>query len=460
MVRPWDVPMLRHAIGERVRERHARVFATVAVVVFGLSAFSRDNPGTTAYLLAGLVLLFGLAWNPWMTRLSRTEAREARRTARRVTPPLTHAGPPTWRDLVPPGPKPRTGDYGMVAPSSHEPVPTTREAMINLVKRGLSPSLVWTPESDGIVPVWRVPFLLEELASRNRLRDTTIPVSLLFTALYLGSFSTEPGGWSTAALMLFAGWAVYLGTGHARGRAADPETLERELNVVAASWHRATIPSRWTTAMLAALVATGVLQLLVLTASVQAGAVSARWLHLGQWWRLFTAPVLHAGFAHWAFNAAVLLVMGRWMEVSAPRAWLPVTFLLAALAGGTASLFFPPHAVSIGSSGGLMGILGFMAVMGHRRVAGFPSSFTPVLLANFALIGVLGLAVHEMVDNAAHAGGLAAGLLIGLIAVPRSGREPEWRGGPWLEGAGMLALGAILASAAAAIFVTARLFLR
>nr|WP_240978580.1 rhomboid family intramembrane serine protease [Longimicrobium terrae] len=181
---------------------------------------------------------------------------------------------------------------------------------------------------------------------------------------------------------------------------------------------------------------------------------------MGEWWRLLTAPVLHGGVVHWAFNVSALDSLGRMMERRAPRAWLPITFLLAALAGGAASALLPPDGVSVGSSGGLMGLFGFLVVMVRRRRADFPEGFSRALLLNIALIGVVGGIAYAYIDNAAHAGGLAVGLLIGLLAVPSAARTPEWTGGAWLEWAGRLALGVILASAAAAIFVTIRIFLR
>jgi hypothetical protein len=59
-----------------------------------------------------------------------------------------------------------------------------------------------------------------------------------------------------------------------------------------------------------------------------------------------------------------------------------------------------------------------------------------------AVLGVLGFA---FIDNAAHAGGLAAGLLAGRALVPAGGDLPE---PAWLRAAGWAALAVVTAVAA------------
>lgn len=180
-----------------------------------------------------------------------------------------------------------------------------------------------------------------------------------------------------------------------------------------------------------------------------AGLMKDRYL-AGEWWRLFTAPLLHAGWIHFLMNGAALLYLGKRLEVFARWPHVMMVFLFAALVGGetTARLVSAP---SVGASGGLMGWLGFLLVFEtlHGRLV--PSSARRRLLAGVILTAAIGLAGYRFIDNAAHAGGLAAGLLYALIVFPKSSssRRPRSTVTDWLGGG--LALIVVAASAAWAV---------
>jgi membrane associated rhomboid family serine protease len=180
--------------------------------------------------------------------------------------------------------------------------------------------------------------------------------------------------------------------------------------------------------------------------------VSREAVAAGEGWRLLTAPMLHGGFLHFWMNYGALESLGRTMETRGVRAYVPLVFLAAALAGGLCSILIPPDAPSVGASGGLMGMFGFLAVMAWRREKHLPQGFLRGLLINIALIGLVGVFAYQFIDNAAHAGGLLAGLLIGLAAVPPG--EADWIETRGLRRAGIVAQAAIYGSAALAIGVT------
>jgi membrane associated rhomboid family serine protease len=207
-----------------------------------------------------------------------------------------------------------------------------------------------------------------------------------------------------------------------------------------------------TRAVSLAIVAVGITQLLLKDTSIQAGAVSREAVAAGEWWRLFTAPMLHGGVLHFWMNYGALEGLGRTMETRGPRRYVPLVFLAAALAGGVFSILLPPESQSVGASGGLMGMFGFLAVMAWRRKKHMPDGFLRGLLINVALIGLVGAIAYRFIDNAAHAGGLIAGLLIGMISVPRE--DAEWVEAPGLRRAAWLAQGAIYVSAALTITLT------
>jgi membrane associated rhomboid family serine protease len=74
----------------------------------------------------------------------------------------------------------------------------------------------------------------------------------------------------------------------------------------------------------------------------------------------------------------------------------------------------------VGASGGLMGLVGFLAVLGYRRKEILPSGFFKSILISICFMGVIGLVGFAVIDNAAHLGGLVAGVVFGLVLIKRA----------------------------------------
>jgi membrane associated rhomboid family serine protease len=153
--------------------------------------------------------------------------------------------------------------------------------------------------------------------------------------------------------------------------------------------------------------------------SLRAAALIKPAYHGGEWWRLFTAPLLHGNLIHFMMNAAALLYLGKRMEVFARWPHVPLVFFFAACVGGEASARFMT-ATSVGASGGLMGWLGFLLVFESLHGNLVPRSSRRRLLAGVLLTALIGLVGYRFIDNAAHAGGLLAGMLYAAIVFPKS----------------------------------------
>lgn len=164
--------------------------------------------------------------------------------------------------------------------------------------------------------------------------------------------------------------------------------------------------------------AVGLVQLLPGESIQAAGLVKQAYLQ-GQWWRLLTAPFLHGHPLHFLMNAAALVYLGRRIEVLARWPHVPLVFLFAACIGGEASARFV-SSTSIGASGGLMGWLGFLLVFESLHTGLVPRSARRRLVAGVLLTGLIGLIGYRFIDNAAHAGGLLAGMLYAFIVFPKS----------------------------------------
>ncbi|HEX8322209.1 rhomboid family intramembrane serine protease [Longimicrobium sp.] len=362
------------------------------------------------------------------------------------------------------GPKPASSEYGFVSLRGDE-VASSRERMVYMTRTSPAPSLVWAPETEAMVPPWQVPWMLDAMRvyKQEELRGE-MRTALLWSGGILVFCTFLHWGMAILALPVLA---VALSNVQIRVSTALSWTAEQFR--AEAEAHRkavarlveyqqfAVVDTRFTMAVAYPILATCALQLLTLNMAGREAALDPQAARSGEWWRLLTAPLLHAHPLHIWMNYSALLGLGRLMEGSAPRGWVPLVFVLTAVAGGLASVALPPDVPSVGASGGLLGMLGFLLVIGYRRRSTLPGSFLKDLLKDVGLIALMGLFAFQMIDNAAHAGGLVTGLAIGIVAVPSTEAATEWTGGRAVELAGhaavvllwvsvALVVGAVLAS--------------
>ena len=128
-------------------------------------------------------------------------------------------------------------------------------------------------------------------------------------------------------------------------------------------------------------------------------------------------------------------ILGRRIEVIAGWPHVLMVFLFSAWIGGECSLRFV-GLPSVGASGGLMGWLGFLMIFESLHGRLVPVKARRRLLAGIILTGLIGLVGFRFIDNAAHLGGLVAGLLYALIVFPKSASAarplPTWS--DWIAG--------------------------
>jgi membrane associated rhomboid family serine protease len=141
-------------------------------------------------------------------------------------------------------------------------------------------------------------------------------------------------------------------------------------------------------------------------------------------WRLLTAPLLHGNALHFVMNAMGLLYLGRRIEALARWPHVILVFFFSAWFGGECSLWrlrqLDVPTSALGASGGLMGMLGFLLVFEtfHRRLV--PRSARRRLVAAMVSTAVIGIVGIQFIDNAAHLGGLIAGMIYAVAVFPKS----------------------------------------
>lgn len=172
-----------------------------------------------------------------------------------------------------------------------------------------------------------------------------------------------------------------------------------------------------------------------------AGFVKPFFLEKHEYWRILTGGALHASISHIFFNGYALFSFGKLFEVLSNRAHLAIVFLLSIIGGGLMSLAFMPNGTSVGASGGIVGLIGYLAAYGFRRRKLLSPEFLKSILINIAIIAGFGLLLYQVVDNFGHLGGLLTGAAYGLIQIPGDLYKDPRKVTPITEAVGMIALG-------------------
>ncbi len=153
---------------------------------------------------------------------------------------------------------------------------------------------------------------------------------------------------------------------------------------------------------------------------VRDGGLFGPYVADGQWWRLFTAAFLHAGWLHIATNMFALYQVGTFVELLYGRVRMAIIYVLAIVGSGIAVYWFSFDAPTVGASGAIFGLFGALTAAGLRlgkTGRDLVQQSAGIIILNL----ILGFTVFRFVSNAAHIGGLIAGLLFGfaLFRMPR-----------------------------------------
>ena len=366
--------------------------------------------------------------------------------------------PPFLPDEIP--------DHGYLAQG--RVVPCTRSDLLAIVDRDQPAMLdaVWTPQTPGPVHPAAVPFLFEAFRAR-RVREAKAGMrgALLQGGLWAGlGVVLRTEGRETDSLLFFliaAAFGVIPAVEHAwalwRLRRVGPEWMARVLQGTRKAWRLFSRRSIATTVLAAAIVAVGLAEWRGgLEHSIRVAGLDKEAARAGEVWRYVTSSYVHAmPPIHIAFNLLALLALGRLVECIAGRSAFLAIYLASVLAGAAASVYLGPHGFSVGASGGIMGLLGFLAVLALLRRPALPRGFAGSMWTSLIWMAVVGAALVHLVDNAAHAGGAAAGAAIALVFV-RRGNDLPLKPGRAVTVAGVLSAAILVAGWAATIWLVVK----
>jgi membrane associated rhomboid family serine protease len=130
----------------------------------------------------------------------------------------------------------------------------------------------------------------------------------------------------------------------------------------------------------------------------------------GQWWRLVTGGFLHENLLHIGFNMWILYILGQMLEPALGHVKFAVIYGVSLLTGSLGALLVTPHAITVGASGAVFGLMGAAAIeMRARQIPIMQSGVGGLILLNLVISFTL-----PGISWGGHIGGLIGGALAAL----------------------------------------------
>lgn len=143
-------------------------------------------------------------------------------------------------------------------------------------------------------------------------------------------------------------------------------------------------------------------------------------LEQGQYWRLLTSVFLHSGISHIGSNLLVQILMGNAVERNLGHFRYLLLYLVSGIGGNVVSVLYDRaqgvNTYSVGASGAIFGVMGTLIILIIRGRKKLRRGSSLMIRAAFAVFyAVYSGFTNPYTDNAAHLGGLAFGVLLGIL---------------------------------------------
>jgi len=152
----------------------------------------------------------------------------------------------------------------------------------------------------------------------------------------------------------------------------------------------------------------------------------------GEWYRLFSPMVLHAGLIHYFLNMMALMFIGKAVEQCHGFTAAAILFIIPAVGGTIMSAIFLPEYISVGASGGIFGLIGAcvadicinwsLLFSKHVNSNDEGTRFRHMKVLLWLLFDIVVnclVGLTPFVDNFTHLGGMIYGFLCGLSTIER-----------------------------------------
>ena len=149
----------------------------------------------------------------------------------------------------------------------------------------------------------------------------------------------------------------------------------------------------------------------------------------GEYWRFFTATLMHFGFSHLLNNMVMLGAAGQILERALGKIKYVLLYFVAEIGGCMLSYLEMIHsgeyAVAAGASGSIFGIVGALAWILIVNKGRYESLTGKGMFIMMAISLYYGASTGD-VDNWGHIGGFLMGFLISIIFYRRKRKEIDF----------------------------------
>lgn len=143
----------------------------------------------------------------------------------------------------------------------------------------------------------------------------------------------------------------------------------------------------------------------------------------GEWWRLITPILLHAGFTHLLFNSMSIFLFAPALERMLGKARFLLVYAGSGIIGNIGTYVTEPlDYVHVGASGAIFGLFGvylFMVLFRNELIGQEHSKMIITLLAFAILMSFINSNINMM----AHLFGLCGGFLLSFLCVKKKERR-------------------------------------
>lgn len=148
----------------------------------------------------------------------------------------------------------------------------------------------------------------------------------------------------------------------------------------------------------------------------------------GEWWRLFTAMFVHAGVVHLLVTIASLVTVGFILERAVGPVALAAVYVAAGLIGNVVSLWSAPAlGVTIGSSGAVLGVYGLAVASLTWTLYSRPEGAIPLTTLKRIAVAAALFALYNLITDylvgTSELAGFATGVAAGLVVARGITRE-------------------------------------
>ena len=334
-----------------------------------------------------------------------------------------------WEEQIELPNKESDTDYAYILKSDNEPVKCSHDELIETIETNSDVKYVATPEHDSfILPGTDFETLQPLIRKKKDSIKSNLYLGLVISAMWIGlmlltSLTSDDSFWSDTTgkinLLVFGVIPVLNGIYELISiRKINTTNFLKESNNIKFDF--------WVNQkkVISIFIVTGILVLITiiqfitgLRDSVEiAGLVKPKTLE-GEYWRLLTCILLHGNIMHIIFNGIAIFVIGRMVIRIAGFSYFSIVFLVSGLLGSVFSLYFLPTETSVGASGGIMGLIGFVLVLSIKFNDSIPRNVIKSMLNTIILVSIIGISASEIIDNAAHGGGLIGGIIVGVLMI-------------------------------------------